>query len=171
MNPKIHLTLAGCLLTLAPVSAQSTGPATFNAAGGTAAIGANTYEFSIAEMAVTTTYSGNGLVVTQGILQPQPRATGIAQQGILPTQLSVYPNPVEATLFLQPAFGKSGSLEYMLTDAAGRKIYSRTQKLDAGNERQEINMAPYAAGQYNLSIIWMDRAHTATGTYKIQKIQ
>lgn len=58
MNLKIYFTLAGCLLLLAPAGAQSAGPATLNAAGGSATISSDTYEFSIGEMAVTSTYAG-----------------------------------------------------------------------------------------------------------------
>lgn len=109
--------------------------------------------------------------MTQGVLQPGIEPTGIGYSGIQPSQMAVYPNPVETTLFIQPSFDKSGSLEYLLTDAAGRKVQASTLKLNQGNERKEINMASFAAGQYTLNLIWTSGAQRATGTYKIQKLQ
>ncbi len=171
MRPKLYFTLACCMLAIASTKAQSVGPSTLNASGGSKIIGNNTYEYSIGEMSVIATYSSSSLVVTQGILQPKLSPGGIAQHHLSATDLSVYPNPVQSTLFVQPSFAKSGSLQYVLTDASGKTVAIHSANLDLGNERQEISMAPYAAGQYTLSIIWTAGGNTATGAYKIQKIQ
>lgn len=171
MKQKLLLTLSCIAMSCMHASAQSVGPSALNAAGGSGTIGASTYEFSIGELTMPQTYSSATLVVTDGVLQPNIFSSGVSNPGIAAKELSVYPNPVQHVLFLQPAFSHGGKLRYVLTDAAGKTIYTQERSLSQGNERQEINMSAIAAGQYTLSVEWQQGGQKYNSAYKIQKLQ
>ena len=170
MLKSILLAFSG-MVTLSCAHAQSVGPSALNATGGSGTIAGNTYEYSIGTINLSQTFSSASLVVTDGVLQPILTPTNVAQPHISAAQLSVFPNPVSSTLFLQPAFAKGGQLKYMLTDAAGKTITGESHALVTGDERQEINMKHLAAGQYHLTVEWQSGSASFTNAYKIQKIQ
>lgn len=159
------------LLGLLPLvtSAQSLGPATLNATGKSATLSGNTYEYAIGGL-TGNTYTSASLVVTPGVLQPVQVSTGIGTPEITTADLSVFPNPAAHTLYLQPHFGKKGTLQYVITDVLGRTIATQKINLEKGNEKQEIDMSPYAMGQYNLTVHWLQQGKTYRSTYKVQKI-
>lgn len=164
------LTFLLCLLLLPALSpAQSIGPSTLNAAGKSVTISGNTYEYAIGGL-IGGSYVSSGLVVTPYALQPVPPSTGIPTPGINASDLSVFPNPSNNVLYLQPKFGKKGTLEYVMTDVLGRTIASRKVSLEKGNERQEIDMTSYATGQYHLNVYWLQQGTSYHSTYKVQKI-
>lgn len=160
------------LLGLLPffTSAQSLGPATLNATGKSATVSGNTYEYAIGGLITGNTYTSASLVVTPGVLQPMQASTGIGTPEITASDLSVFPNPAAHTLYLQPHFGKKGTLQYVITDVLGRTITTQKIALEKGNEKQEIDMSPYALGQYNLTVHWLQQGKTQKSTYKVQKI-
>ena len=172
IHMKYLTTFLSCVL-LAAVgsSAQSIGPATLNITGGSSTNNGNTYEFAIGSVVSGNTYISTNLIVTPGVLQPETSdPDGIELPEITAGELSVYPNPVTQTLFLQPHFDKGGTLEYVLYDVAGRTITRQTQALPLGNEKQEIRMAAYATGQYILQIRFLTPGKTSINAYKIQKV-
>ncbi len=150
-------------------SAQSLGPAALNATGKSATLSGNTYEYAIGGL-VGNAYTSANLVVTPGVLQPVQPATGIGTPEITGSDLTVFPNPAAYTLYLQPHFGKKGTLEYVITDVLGRTIATQKIALEKGNEKQEIDMSPYTMGQYNLTVHWLQAGKTYRSTYKVQKI-
>jgi hypothetical protein len=160
------------LLLSALSSAQSIGPSELNATGKSVVTGGNTYEYAIGAVVGLGAYQSSSLVVTPGVLQPQnAQPNGIDENAIPGSSLSVYPNPVQETLFLQPAFGKKGMLKYILLDGAGRTLMTRNATLEHGNELQEIQMSAYAIGQYTLSVEWQQQGKAFNTAYKIQKIK
>lgn len=171
MRQKLLLTLSGMALYCMPAQAQSIGPSSINAAGGSGTISGDTYEYSIGTLALQQTYSSASLIVTDGILQPNISGSSVKHPPIAAGQLSVYPNPVVSTLFVQPGFSKSGTLQYVLVDAAGKTVYTQATALNLGTERQEINMSALAAGQYTLNVEWQQGGKKYINAYKIQKLQ
>lgn len=152
--------------------AQSIGPSVLNANGGSTSSNGNTYEYAIGGVVAAKTYSSANLVVTPGVLQPlMDNPNSVQQPGILSENLSVYPNPVDDILFLQPSFGKKGTMIYILSDAKGRTIARREIPLEQGNEQQQIPMSHYAVGQYNLNVQWTAQGKTFISAYKIQKVK
>lgn len=161
-------------LSLLPVlsNAQSIGPSELNATGRSVTTGGNTYEYAIGTVVGLGAYQSSTLVVTPGVLQPKiAQPNGIDENTIPGSNLSVYPNPVQETLYLQPAFGKKGKLKYILLDGAGRTVMTRSASLEQGNELQEIQMSGYAIGQYTLSVEWQQQGKSLNTAYKIQKIK
>lgn len=168
--------LLTCLFSLLflplAMQAQSIGPSEMNAAGKSVFAGSNTYEYAIGTVVAGNTYQSSSLIVTQGVLQPLiEEPSGVHEPGISSDNLSVYPNPVQEVLFLKPAFGTKGKLEYVLLDGAGRTILKSGATLEHGNELQEIPMSVYAVGQYTLSVTWQHEGKSLSNAYKIQKIK
>lgn len=165
------LLLFGCWAGTGIAQAQSIGLSTINAAGNSIIAGGNTYEWSVGEMTVVSTFTNASLIVTQGVLQPSISSTGVddVQKTIL--GLRVLPNPVtDGQLFISSAFKTGGTLSYYLTDMLGKTVGIEKFKLLTGQELQTISMNHLANGQYNLSIEWSDAHGKSVGIYKIQKI-
>ncbi len=172
MRHLIRLALSGGLIMVAcgSLSAQSTGPAKLTAAGDSRTIGGITHEYAIGQLLAGDTYNTDRLVVTPGVLQPRP-AGRIPEKVIGDFELQVFPNPVQSTVFLQPAFRRGGTLQYSVFDAAGRLIFGREVLLVSGIERQDLPVAHLASGQYFLRVIWSaGLADPRTTTYSIQKM-
>lgn len=169
---KIFLRMLTLLAVVLPLMAksQSVGPFALNATGGSATPGGNTYEYALGQVAAGGTVSGPGIVITPGVLQPEFKTTGVSS--VVPiVALQIFPNPVEKSLFLQPAFGGSGLLQYSLYDAAGRLVLRRDAILHTGSERQTLDLSAMAAGQYQLQLVWQSGTGTAQSAYKIRKIR
>ena len=165
-------TLIGCLIALSPACAvaQIIGPATLNAGGGVASVGANTYEYSIGELAVVSTFSGPNLVVTHGVLQPQDAAVSIKPQAGIQNTIQVYPNPSRDILNLEmnPQNATAGRL--LLTDALGRTLVNQSFKVMAGEHfHTTLDLSSFAAATYLISIV--AEGEGGTVTYKISKMQ
>jgi hypothetical protein len=160
------------LLLPAIVKAQSVGPAELNAYGKSVTNAGNTYEYAIGTVVAVPAYVSGTLVVTPGVLQPVLTETsGVEETAIPADALAVYPNPVDQVLFLKPAFGKKGTLQYSLIDAAGRTIKTQSAELQNGNELQQVPMSAFASGQYTLQVEWQQQGKTLNTAYKIQKIK
>ena len=170
MNPPKLLLLSLMLCTATFVHAQSIGPSAIDAAGGSVSAGGNTYEYAIGQVVAGNTFTAASLVVTPGVLQPVS-TTGVTLPAIAQADLKVFPSPAETTLYLQPAFSGSGSLQYSLYDAAGKLVLSHTVILKSGTERQVLNVAQIAAGQYMLRAMWLQAGITYTSGYKVQKLR
>lgn len=151
--------------------AQSVGPAAINSAGHSRNIAGKTYEYAIGGFMSGSSFISGSLVVTPGVLQPfLKEETGTNDPSIQDLALSVYPNPANRALFIQPAFSQPGTLNILLYDILGRELFKGAYELKNGNELQTISMEPFIHGQYNLVIQWNTKNNTLSRTYKIQKI-
>jgi len=153
-----------------PAYAQSLGPAAIDAAGASFSSGAFSYEYAIGQVGADNTHISAALVLTPGVLQPQTNTTGISQNAIAATSLQVYPDPVESTLFIQPAFGNRGKLQMGLFDAAGKLVRRQEIQLETGAELQKMDVTPFAAGNYLLQVTWGSGGESYTSGYKLQKL-
>lgn len=158
--------LASCLSYIC--SAQSIGPATLNAAGGSAEVAGNTYEWSVGEMVLVNTAITPGLVVTQGILQPMAQGTGINNKPAL-AGLSIYPNPASDQLNIKFNITRDLDVILKLTDISGREQYLKQIKNHNGSERITIDFKPYATGIYMLQVETTDKTKIYTNTFKVVK--
>lgn len=153
------------------VRAQSIGPSTLNSTGGSAVIGGNTYEYSIAEMSLVNTASASGIIVTQGTLQPTSNSSGIQLAAIADDELKVFPVPTSGIINIQPRFNNTGILHFTLLDAAGKNVVENSANLSSGKEIQQLNIDAYASGNYLLNISYETKSGTFQKVYKIQKTQ
>jgi len=168
---KRALLLLGAIAGTLAASAQSIGPSTLNSAGGSAVIGGNTYEWSLGEMTVVSTYSDANLVVTQGLLQPFNLSNGIHEHQLSAGALQVFPNPAEDVLFLQPAFKQGDKLSFALLDMTGKTILREEKTLITGKELQTIRLTALAAGNYMLQVAVITNGENYNTGYKIQKLR
>lgn len=166
----LQIVLATLLMTALSYigSAQSIGPATLNAAGGSTAVSGNTYEWSVGEMVLVHTVSTSGLVVTQGILQPMLQVTGIKDQLAL-EGMSIYPNPASDQLNIKFNLDRNLDITLKLTDISGREQYLKKIKNHNGSALITMNFKAYAAGAYMLQVITTDKIKTYTNTFKVIK--
>ncbi len=169
---KKTLSMAGVFLALLAAGnarAQSIGPSTIDAAGGTAGLAGNTYEWSVGDMAVITTYTSGSLVVTQGTLQPFHIPTGV-NTITLDKQLKAYPNPATNMVFLEYNMESAGKMDYILQDIAGKTILQKTLTLQPGAGKESINMAALANATYMLNVSYLPKQGVSqTMSFKIIK--
>lgn len=169
MKKKSILMLLTAMAAACSAQAQSIGPSTLNAAGGSGSIAGNSFEWSVGEMTMISTFSSATLVVTQGLLQPLSGATGVPNSPLITGNLVVFPNPAGYALTLQPRFQGPVTLGYTLFDMAGRLVLSRETVLKTGTEKQELVLQHLASGQYMLRVVLYDKGQQHEAAYKIQK--
>jgi len=161
------------LATATNIHAQSVGPGTLNATGGTAIIGSNEFEWSVAEMAMVSTFSNTGIIITQGVLQPSDAAiAGVSNHASLSQQLQVFPNPATSIINIQYSSTATEQLTCKLTDMTGRGIVKQTINSTAGTTLQQINISELACATYMLEVT-VNSGSAVPGSilYKIQKIK
>lgn len=154
------------------IRGQSITPFTINSAGGTANIGLNTYEWSVAEMTVVHTAASSNIIVTQGMLQPMPTgSTGIEKPLTLYQNLQVYPNPTSRIVYLQYNLSSNGIIMYNLQNVSGKLIQSKKVAVGEHSGKLQIDMDGIANATYMLSVYYQPINGAAqTASYKINKI-
>lgn len=170
MKKKWIFYFIGALLG-SPCYAQSIAPSTLNAAGASAVVGTNTHEWSVGEMVLVHTATAGSTTVTQGLLQPSylsnadihEETSGAQEQFIL------FPNPTDGQISLQPYLGTGTELDLTLLDLTGKVLLRRQAVLHNGNEAQSVDLNPYAAGMYILSIQWRQDNKSKQVSYKVEK--
>lgn len=170
MQPKITITACLILSTVITTHGQSIGPSTINASGGSKTISGNTYEFSIGEMALVNTAIGSNIIVTNGVLQPNPSPTKVKDVNALSDNLKIYPNPSDNILNIQPDFETGGQLTYQLYDALGRIMLSGEFNLVSGKEKQTISLNQLAASSYVLHLNLNKKGIKYNASFNVQKI-
>ena len=160
------------LLALGGVQAQSTSPFIINSMGGTGAINGNIYDWSFGEMTLVNTLSTVNLIVTQGVLQPRydSIAMGINNTTAIVQNIKVYPNPAQNVICFESDYKTPGKLNYVLVDVAGKSIINKQVSINAGNNKQTIDLTTLPTGIYILKITATQENKPFMQTYKIQKI-
>lgn len=167
---RIYLVFLMGIAAAASAHAQSVGPTTLNATGGTGAVSGNTYEWSIGEMVLVHTAISANLIITQGLLQPSPPPSGIKKTETLFADVTVYPNPAHDIIYLQPKLTGGGVLQYVLQDITGKVLKTGTVTLANGNEKQTITLEGYAAGRYMLTVHFSRNEQQYQNNFKIEKL-
>ncbi len=152
--------------------AQSIGPSILNAAGGSAVIGSDEFEWSIGEMTMVSTLSSSSVVITQGLLQPMPVTLGVPSVNPLAQQLKVFPNPASSIVNVEYTSQAKGSLTYRLLDVAGKTIKSKTTQVDLGSTIIGLDIADLVCAGYLLEVT-VNSGNEAKGkaSFNIQKIE
>jgi len=152
--------------------AQSVGPATLNAAGGTTIISSNEFDWSVGEMTMITTLSTPSVIVTQGVLQPAEITLGVATASSLKDQLHVFPNPATSLVNLQYSAASEGVLTYHLMDVGGRVVASKAMTLKKGANLNQVDLSNLAAATYLLEVtVTGSDGATNNISYKIDKLK
>jgi hypothetical protein len=165
------LLLLAMLAGAVGIHAQSIGPSTLNATGGSGIIAGNDFEWSVGEMTLVSTFSGSSIVVTQGVLQPADITSGVVNHTPPAQLLQVFPNPATSVVNLQYESAAVGALSYRLMDMTGQVIKSATIAVKQGTTTEQLNIAALACATYMLevNINTGDNSPVKT-TYKIEKL-
>jgi hypothetical protein len=62
--------------------------------------------------------------------------------------VSISPNPVKDQLHIQTYSMKKQSLQWVITDATGKKVLELKQDLVSGNNNQELDVSALPSGLY-----------------------
>lgn len=167
--------IAVCLCVLFLYSPTDAQPVkytnTTNAAGGTANIAGNNYEWSVGEMALVNTSTASNIVVTQGVLQPAQGTGDVKGYAGIMKNVSVFPVPSKSVVYLQYNFMEEGNLHYELMDMAGRMTLQKDIAVLPGSHKQEINLENLPNAGYMLHLVYRTSNHiTTSASFKLEKI-
>jgi hypothetical protein len=171
MKISVLLVLSALAVT-GNIHAQSAGPTVLNAAGGTHVIGTNEFDWSIGEMTLVETFTGNNFVLTQGLLQPAGFSNeSVRNNSLLANQLQVFPNPASSVVNIEYSSPVTGTLSYKMIDVAGQTVRSSVVAAPQGKTLTQINVTDLANASYLLEITANTGNSTSESiTYKIEKL-
>jgi hypothetical protein len=151
------------------LSGNITAQSTLNTTSGGVEINNNSFEYSIGEMILVSTFDAGATRLTQGFLQPAEAITisveTIAESSAM---FSVYPNPSQGFLQLSTQGINDGMWTIALHDASGRLIHSYQYYFTAG-VAQSLDLTDAAAGCYFLKIYSKERIETPFETIRLIK--
>ncbi|MCE3279206.1 MAG: hypothetical protein K0S44_1397 [Bacteroidetes bacterium] len=158
---KKHLLCLAACFVISFSFAQSTAPEIISPAGTSFNNGTSQLDWTLGEP-VTLTYTSGSDILTQGFHQPNLTITALDDTHSIQS-IQVFPNPV--TEYVQISFSKSEKKSFIieLHSSDGRLL--ETNKKGTDPETQ-INMSPYKAGVYLLSV---KEDGSKTKTYRIVK--
>ena len=159
------------LVAVTNVWGQSIGPSTLNAAGGTAVIGTNEFDWSVGEMTMVSTFSSSSIIVTQGVLQPAESTVGVPNITSLTKQLKVFPNPASSVVNIEYTSAANGTLAYRLLDMNGKVVSKQKVNTTNGTTTTQINLQEVACASYMLEVTVNPDTKAESISYKIQKIK
>jgi hypothetical protein len=119
--------------------------------------------YTIGEMPLVQSWKNNGLLITQGIMQPLTFIADTAYECFSQTEVKVYPNPNPGLFSLQLSILKKGKAKTILFDATGRQL-----------QQEEFDYSTFATRQYNINrrpnaVYYLQLFFTETGTTKAKK--
>ena len=155
------------------LQAQNNGPATqtacTTAAQGTA--GNFIISYTIGEMPLIQSWQSNGLLITQGVLQPIAVIADTVYECYGRTEVKVYPNPSPGVFSLRLSLLKKGSVKTLLFDASGKLLQTNEFAYNTFSTTQ-YNIQNLANGMYYLQVYFTETGSTTPKkcVYTIQKI-
>jgi hypothetical protein len=153
-----------------PARAQSIGPATLNAAGNSAVVAGNMYEWSVGEMTLVNTAAGSNVVVTQGLLQPvEDQGLSIKNRDWFKQHFRLYPNPASQVINLGSTLQQGGKLTLRVTDIVGREMQRKEYELPAGSFETAVDITSLLNGNYLLEMLFVNSKSHYNMVYKFQK--
>jgi Secretion system C-terminal sorting domain len=119
--------------------------------------------YTIGEMPLVQSWKSNGLLITQGIMQPLTFIADSAYECFSQTEVKIYPNPNPGTFSLQLSLLKKGTIKTILIDATGRQV-----------QQDEFTYNTFATKQYNITrlpnaVYYLQLFFTETGSNKVKR--
>jgi hypothetical protein len=119
--------------------------------------------YTIGEMPLVQSWQSNGLLITQGIIQPLSTIADSGYECFSQTEVKVYPNPNPGIFSLQLSILKTGKAKTVLLDATGKLL--QTDEFDYNTfTTKQYNIDKFASGVFYLQLFF-----TATGSSKPKK--
>jgi Secretion system C-terminal sorting domain len=119
--------------------------------------------YTIGEMPLVTTEKNNGLMITQGVLQPVPFIADTLYECYGQTEVNVYPNPGPGVFSLRLSLLKKGTVKTLLFDAAGRLVQTN------GFEYNSFSTTLYNIQKLSNGVYYLQLFFTEAGSDKAKK--
>lgn len=162
-----------CFSTANLLQAQNNSPATqtacTTAAQGTA--GNFVISYTIGEMPLIQSWQSNGLMITQGVLQPVSFIADTLYECYGQTEVKVFPNPSPGVFSLRLSLLKKGNVKTLLFDASGKLVQINEFAYNTFSTTQ-YNIQNLTNGVYYLQLYFTEAGSTRPKkcVYTIQKI-
>jgi Secretion system C-terminal sorting domain len=162
-----------CFSPATLLQAQNNSPATQTActtvAQGTA--GKFVISYTIGEMPLIQSWQSNGLMITQGVLQPVPFIADTVYECYGQTEVKVFPNPSPGVFSLRLSLLKKGKVKTLLFDALGKMVQINEFAYNTFSTTQ-YNIQNLANGMYYLQLYFTEAGSIRQKkcVYTIQKI-
>jgi hypothetical protein len=119
--------------------------------------------YTIGEMPLVQSWQSNGLLITQGIMQPFTIIANTVYECFSQTEVKVYPNPNPGIFSLQLSILNPGKVKTILFDATGKQM-----------RQDEFAYSSFATKQYNISrfpngLYYLQLFFTETGSNQSKK--
>ena len=128
--------------------------------------------YTIGEMPLVESLQKNGLLITQGMMQPfKEGVASTVYECFSQTEVKIYPNPNPGTFTLQLSIFKKGKIKTLLYDATGKLL--QTDLFDYNTFASlQYNISRMANGVYYLQLFFTEEGQTGVKkcAYTIQKI-
>ena len=127
--------------------------------------------YTIGEMPLVQSWQSNGLIITQGIMQPLTFIADTAYECFTQTEVKVYPNPNPGIFSLQLSILKTGTAKTILLDATGKRVQQDEFAYNTFSTKQ-YNIMRLAAGIYYLQLFFTESGSSKAKkcVYQIQKM-
>ena len=126
--------------------------------------------YTIGEMPLVQSWKANGLLITQGILQPITFTTDTVYECYSNTEVRVYPNPTNGVFSIQYAILKKGKAVTLLYNTAGQQLQKDAFDYNSFT-RKTYDINHCASGRYYMVLIFTEEGgKTKKCAYTIQKI-
>ena len=127
--------------------------------------------YTIGEMPLVQSWKNNGLLITQGIMQPLTFIADTAYECFSQTEVKIYPNPNPGTFTLQLSLFKKGKIKTLLYDATGKLLQTDLFDYNCFASLQ-YNISRMANGMYYLQLFFTEEGQASVKkcAYTIQKI-
>ena len=153
--------------------AQTIRPTVLNTAGGTHSFGYTQIDWSVGEIPLVNTAGGQGVVVTNGVLQSFTEKTGSTDysSAFTPDEIRVFPNPathyVEVNFFVR----QTGRINFRLYNSLGQLLFDRSFQNYGLGRIERINVQQLPATEYFLHVVLEPESGLRRkGGYKIIKL-
>ena len=129
--------------------------------------------YTIGEMPLVESLQKNGLLITQGILQPVDKGiASMVYECFSQTEVKIYPNPNPGSFSLQLSMFKKGNVKTQLFDAGGKLL--QTDEFDYNTfATRQYNIERLPNAVYYLQLFFKEEGQTTVKkcAYTIQKIK
>ena len=173
LKPAILFTAILCVgITKNTIGQQITGVQTPCTTSSQGAAGNFIISYTIGEMPLVQSWQSNGLLITQGIIQPLIFIADSTYECFSQTEVKVYPNPNPGIFSLQLSLLKKGKAKTILFDAAGKLL--QTDEFDYNTfTTKQYNINNLSNGLYYLQLFFTETgsSNIKKCVYSIQKIK
>lgn len=150
------------LLFLLVAQTNITAQSMINCMGGGTVYNGLIFEANIGEMSAVSTFSANGIALTQGILQKYEVNVLSVEPVGMKLDLSLYPNPSSDILNLYCTGISNSDVNIQILDQLGKVVLSTTKKLNTKDAIHTFDVRNIASGTYLLNISVCDRNDIVT---------